>query len=108
MTTFQDRETAFEAKFAHDAEMRFRLAARRDRLFAAWLARQRHLSEADHAELLASVFAIHDDAGHDTRLLALAEATFAGSGQAPSGVDMSRALLDCAEQARQQLTFNIQ
>ena len=32
MTMFDDRERAFEAKFAHDQEMQFRVNARRNRL----------------------------------------------------------------------------
>jgi hypothetical protein len=32
MTTFDDRENAFEAKFAHDSEMQFRAEARRNKL----------------------------------------------------------------------------
>lgn len=38
MTTFDDRETAFEAKFAHDADMRFRAEARRNKLLGLWAA----------------------------------------------------------------------
>ncbi|MCJ8324729.1 MAG: DUF1476 domain-containing protein [Rhizobiales bacterium] len=35
---FKDRETAFENKFAHDAEMKFKILARRDKLFGLWVA----------------------------------------------------------------------
>lgn len=38
MTTFQDRERAFENKFAHDAEMKFKAEARRNRLVGLWAA----------------------------------------------------------------------
>ena len=38
MTTFDDRERAFENLFAHDDEMRFRVQARRNRAVAAWAA----------------------------------------------------------------------
>ncbi len=38
MTTFDDREKAFEAKFAHDADMQFRAEARRDKLVGLWAA----------------------------------------------------------------------
>lgn len=38
MSTFDDRGRAFEAKFAHDAEMQFRAEARRNRLVAVWAA----------------------------------------------------------------------
>jgi hypothetical protein len=36
MTTLDERERAFEAMFAHDEEMRFRVEARRAKLLAAW------------------------------------------------------------------------
>ena len=38
MTTFNDREKAFENKFAHDEEMLFKAAARRNRLLGLWAA----------------------------------------------------------------------
>lgn len=38
MTTFDDRENAFEAKYAHDEEMRFRAEARRNKLLGLWVA----------------------------------------------------------------------
>jgi hypothetical protein len=38
MSTFDDRETAFEAKFAHDADMQFRAEARRNKLLGLWAA----------------------------------------------------------------------
>lgn len=38
MTTFDDREHAFEAKFAHDEEMKFRAQARRNKLLGLWAA----------------------------------------------------------------------
>jgi hypothetical protein len=38
MTSFDDRENAFEAKFAHDTEMQFRADARRNKLVGLWAA----------------------------------------------------------------------
>lgn len=38
MTTFDERERGFEAAFAHDQEMMFRLVARRDKLLGQWAA----------------------------------------------------------------------
>jgi hypothetical protein len=38
MTTFDDRENAFESKYAHDAEMQFRAEARRNKLLGLWAA----------------------------------------------------------------------
>ena len=44
MTTFDDRERAFETKFARDEEMAFRIAARRNRLLGVWAAEQMQLT----------------------------------------------------------------
>jgi len=38
MSTFDDRERAFESKFAHDAEMQFRAVARRNKRLGLWAA----------------------------------------------------------------------
>lgn len=47
MTTFDDREKAFEARFAHDAEKEFRVTARRNRLAGMWAASRLGLTEAE-------------------------------------------------------------
>ncbi|GAA4744399.1 DUF1476 domain-containing protein [Sphingomonas daechungensis] len=47
MSTFDDRERAFETKFAHDEEMKFRLVARRNRLLGEWAAGKMGLTEAE-------------------------------------------------------------
>ncbi len=38
MSTFNDRENAFENKFAHDEEMQFKAEARRNKLLGLWAA----------------------------------------------------------------------
>lgn len=38
MTTFDDRENAFENKYAHDADMQFKAEARRNKLLGLWAA----------------------------------------------------------------------
>lgn len=38
MSTFDDRENAFENKFAHDAQMQFKAEARRNKLLGLWAA----------------------------------------------------------------------
>jgi hypothetical protein len=40
MTSFDKREQAFEAKFVHDEEMRFKAMARRNKLLGNWVARE--------------------------------------------------------------------
>ncbi|GHF26468.1 hypothetical protein GCM10017044_21790 [Kordiimonas sediminis] len=45
MTTFDNREKAFENKFAHDEELMFKARARRNRLVGEWAAKE--LGKAD-------------------------------------------------------------
>ena len=47
MTTFDDRERAFETKYARDQEMQFRIVARRNRLLGQWAANLMGLSQAE-------------------------------------------------------------
>lgn len=80
MTSFNDRERAFESKFAHDEEMKFRITARRNRLLGEWAARQMGLSEAESASYAKDV--VHSDfeeAGdHDVVRKVLGDLTAAG------------------------------
>ena len=38
MTTFDDREKAFEAKYEHDEELKFKVNSRRNKLLGLWAA----------------------------------------------------------------------
>ena len=49
MTTFDKRKDAFESKFAEDEEMKFKAAARRNRLLGQWAAALLGKSGADSA-----------------------------------------------------------
>ncbi|MCI2393142.1 DUF1476 domain-containing protein [Aliiroseovarius sediminis] len=66
MTTFDERESAFEAKFAHDAEMIFKAEARANRKLGLWAAEKLGKSgedaEAYALEVLKSDF---EEAGHE-------------------------------------------
>ena len=53
MTTFDDREQAFENKFAHDQELEFKAAARRNRMLGLWAASLMGL-EGSHSEQYAN------------------------------------------------------
>ncbi len=52
MTGFSDREKAFENKFAHDQELAFKIAVRRNKLLGLWAAELLGLS-GDEAEAYA-------------------------------------------------------
>lgn len=66
MTTFDDRENAFENKFAHDEEMKFKAEARCNKMLGLWAAEQMGKTgqEAeDYAKTV--VIADFEEAGHE-------------------------------------------
>lgn len=66
MSTFDDRETAFEAKFSHDAEMQFRADARRNKLLGLWAAELLGKTGDDAAAYAAEVVKSDlEEAGHE-------------------------------------------
>ena len=66
MSTFEDRQKGFEAKYAHDAEMQFKAEARRNKLLGLWVAEKMGLS-GDAAEAYAKevVAADFEEAGDE-------------------------------------------
>ncbi|MSU91399.1 DUF1476 family protein [Rhodobacteraceae bacterium 2CG4] len=66
MTTFDDRERAFENKYAHDAEMQFKAEARRNKLLGLWaaelLGRRGEEADAYAREVIKADFL---EAGHE-------------------------------------------
>ena len=80
MTQFNDRERAFESKFAHDEEMKFRIVARRNRLLGEWAARQMGLSDAESESYAKDVVrSDFEEAGdHDVIRKVLGDLTGAG------------------------------
>ncbi len=80
MSSFDDRERAFESKFAHDEEMKFRILARRNRLLGEWAARQMGLNEAESESYAKDVIrSDFEEAGeHDVIRKVLGDLTTAG------------------------------
>ena len=80
MSQFEDRQRAFETKFAHDEEMKFRITARRNRLLGEWAARQMGLSEAETESYAKDVVrSDFEEAGdHDVVRKVLGDLTAAG------------------------------
>ncbi len=66
MTTFDEREAAFEDKFAHDQEMQFKAEARRNKLLGLWaaglLGKTGDEADAYAIEVIKSDF---EEAGHE-------------------------------------------
>ena len=66
MTTFDDRESAFENKYAHDEEMQFKAQARCNKLLGLWAAELMGKTGDDAAAYAKEVIiADFEEAGHE-------------------------------------------
>lgn len=103
MTSFDDRERAFEAKFARDEDMAFRVTARRNRLLGHWAARQMKLTpeEAD-AYATAVVQAEFEESG-DEDVVRKVAGDLNAAGVSIDDASVRRALDEQMVEARRQL-----
>jgi hypothetical protein len=99
MTTFDERENAYEAKFAHDEELRFKAKARRDKAFGAWAAAELGLSGAaaeDYAkEAVRTNFKLPGDTGITEKVLQ----DFKANGIATDETRLRKRLIELMAQA---------
>jgi len=101
MSTFNDREKAQEAKFAHDAELRFKAEARRNKLLGLWAAELMGHSdpEAYAAEVIASDF---EEAG-DEDVFRKISGDFQDKGATVSEADIRAKMVELTAVAQQQI-----
>ena len=103
MTSFDDRERAFEAKYARDEDMLFRVTARRNRLVGQWAAARMGLTpEETDAYAKAVVQADFEEAGDDDVIRKVLGDLLAAGVEADDA-EVRRALQDQTVEARRQL-----
>jgi hypothetical protein len=103
MTTFDEREKEFEARFKHDQEFRFKVTARRNRLLGLWAAERMGLGGADAEAYAAEVVAAEFEAGGDKHVIDKVTADLAAKGHMTTPAQVRFQLDHFAEQAKQQL-----
>lgn len=103
MATFDDREKAFEKKFEHDQQLRFRTDMRRDKLIGLWAAELMGMTGAD-AEAYAKqvVEADFEEPGPEDVIRKI-KGDFEAAGVEKSDHQIRRQLEDCAKEAREQV-----
>ena len=103
MTTFDKRKDAFESKFAHDEEMKFKAAARRNRLLGQWAAALLGKSGADaDAYIKAVIEADMEQAGEEDDFRKIRK-DFDGAGVTQSDHQIRRTMTELMATAIQQL-----
>ena len=101
MTTFDNRENAFENQFAHDADLQFKVAARRDKLIGLWAAAKLgHSGDAADAYARSVILADLEEAGDEDVIRKLV-ADLGGAGVAEA--DVRAQLIVQASEARRQI-----
>jgi hypothetical protein len=99
MTTFDDRKDAFEKKFAHDEELRFRATARRNKLLGLWAAQKLGKSGADaDAYAKSVVMADFQEAGDDD-VLRKVRTDLEANGATQGEAELRQVMLDLMERA---------
>ena len=103
MTTFDKRKDAFENKFAHDAQLRFKAEARRNKLLGLWAAEKLGLggTEAD-AYAKEVVMADFEEAG-DEDVFRKLRGDFDGAGVTVSDHQIRRTMEELLHQAIEQV-----
>lgn len=103
MTTFDERENAFENMYAHDAEMQFRAMARRNRLLGQWAAERMGLS-GDAADAYARSVVAEDlkEAGDDDVYRKVA-ADLEAKGAAVPELELRRRMIELLSEAKAQV-----
>lgn len=103
MTSFNDRKSAFENKYANDQEMLFKLEARTCKIFGLWAAEQLGLSGADAGTYAADVVAANlEESGFDD-IKRKVSADFKEKGVAISDHMMDTMIAKAQDEAREQL-----
>ncbi|PQA87448.1 DUF1476 domain-containing protein [Hyphococcus luteus] len=103
MTTFDDREDKFEKKFAHDAELRFKAEARRNKLLGLWAADLMGKTGADAESYVKEVIKADFEEAGDDDVFRKIRADFDAAGVDQSDHQIRRQMTDFLAEAVQQL-----
>ncbi|HKK31048.1 MAG TPA: DUF1476 domain-containing protein [Alphaproteobacteria bacterium] len=103
MSTFDDREKQFEAKFQHDQEMQFKVMARRNRLLGEWAGSLMGLSGDDLATYAKEVVQADFEAPGDEDVFNKVHGDLTGKGVSVSEHQVRKQMSDLLLEAKKQL-----
>jgi hypothetical protein len=103
MTTFDDRERAYETKFARDEEMQFRIVARRNKLLGHWAAGLMKLTPEETDSYATAVIQAEFEDAHDEDVIRKLLGDLTGAGVDVDEAAIRKALDDQTIEARRQL-----
>ena len=104
MKSLTEREKGFEAEFMRNEELRFRVTARRSRLFGLWAAAQLGVPAGEEAETYAkTVVAADFEAPGDADIIEKVRTDLEQKGIAVTEADLRAELERAATEARRQI-----
>ncbi|WP_292023135.1 MULTISPECIES: DUF1476 domain-containing protein [unclassified Brevundimonas] len=103
MTTFDDREKAFEAKYALDQEQEFKAIARRNRMLGLWAAEKMGLSAESADQYAAAVVRADFEQPGDEDVFRKVAGDFKASGLSVSEGEIRSKIDELASIAREQI-----
>ncbi|MET3835635.1 hypothetical protein ABIB58_000968 [Brevundimonas sp. UYEF29] len=103
MTTFDDREKAFEAKYALDQEQEFKAIARRNRMLGLWAAEKMGLSSESADQYAAAVVRADFEQPGDEDVFRKVAGDFKASGLSVSEGEIRSKIDELASISREQI-----
>jgi hypothetical protein len=102
MTTFDEREKGYEAKYAHDQELAFKARARRNKLLGRWTAEKIGLS-GDANEVYSKGFAVLNIESNDDTIVAKMMHALGERGVPAIETEIRQKMIQLAERAKAEL-----
>ena len=99
MAQFDDRRDAFEKKFAHDEELRFKATARRNKLLGLWVANRLGKSGAEAEDYAKSVVMADFEEAGDGDVIRKVKADLEAGGHPASESEIQSKLDDLLAEA---------
>lgn len=103
MTTFDDREQAYEAKFALDQEQEFKAIARRNKLLGLWAAEKMELSAESAEQYAAAVVRADFEQPGEEDVFRKITGDFKGAGLSISEGEVRSKMDELAAASREQI-----
>jgi len=103
MGTFDDREKAYENKYAHDQELEFKAVARRNKLLGLWAAELMGMSEAESLEYAKAVVKADFEEAGDEDVFRKIRGDFDARGIEQTDHQIRHKMEQLLEEARQQV-----
>ncbi len=101
MSGFDDRKKAQEAKFAHDAQLRFKAEARRNKLLALWVAEL--IGHANPDAYVAEVIAADFEEAGDEDVFRKVSADIAAAGKGTTENEIREKMAELLALAQEQV-----